>query len=231
MMFSDFCVREDHIDAPLYTGVGPSASWEPGSLAYDYAEMKKVDSAVAMSYVEALFKNDWYFDEEDGKWKGCPKGGPPSMRPGLPNASGVSVHATWKQHEFGFGPYATTQRRFASIDKDVRRARATFDDAIRTGVELTNPFSDPEIVALVGLLRRFLDDEPAYRSDPVDPSVVLRLLRFMNLRDHKEAAFAYHMTSQLQRGARVCTTNLQVRVAPGTHSCLCFTDGHFRACP
>ena len=59
MMFSDFCVREDHIDAPLYTGVGPSAPWEAGSLAYDYAEMKEVDNAVAMSYVEALFKNDW----------------------------------------------------------------------------------------------------------------------------------------------------------------------------
>ena len=118
-----------------------------------------------------------------------------------------------------------------SIEKDVRRVRATFGDVIRTGVDMTNPFSDPEVVALVGLLRQFLDDESAYRSDPVDPSVVLRLLRFMNLRDHKEAAFAYHMTSQLQRGARVCTTNLQVRVAPGTHSCLCFTDGHFRACP
>ena len=41
MMFSDFCVREYHIDAPLYTGVGPTASWEPASLAYDYAEMKR----------------------------------------------------------------------------------------------------------------------------------------------------------------------------------------------
>ena len=160
MVFSDFCVREDHIDALLFSGFGPSESWEPGSLAYDYAEMKKVDSAVAMSYAEALFKNDWYLDEEDGKWKGCPKGGPPSMRPGLPTIGGVSVHATWKQHEFGFGPYATTQRRFVSIDKDIRRARATFDDAICTGVDMTNPFSDPGIVALVGLLRRFIDDEP-----------------------------------------------------------------------
>ena len=141
------------------------------------------------------------------------------MRPGLPNASGVSVHATWKQLEFGFGPYATTRRRSVSIGKDVRRARATFDDAIRTGVDMTNPFSDPESVALVGLLRQFLDDGPAYRSDPADPSVVLRLLRVMNLRDHKEAAFAYHITSQLQRGARVCTTNLPVRVSLGTRRC------------
>ena len=141
------------------------------------------------------------------------------MRPGLPTVGGVSVHATWKQYEFCFGPYAMTQRRFVSIEKDVRRARATFDDAIRTGMGMTNLFSEPGIVALVGLLRRFLDDEPAYRPDPVDPSVVLRLLHVMNLRDHKEAAFAYHITSQLQRDARVCTTNLQVRVAPGTYRC------------
>ena len=50
----------------MYTDVGPSATWEAGFLAYDYAEMNKVDSAVVMSYVEALFKNDWYLDEEDG---------------------------------------------------------------------------------------------------------------------------------------------------------------------
>ena len=82
-MPNDFCVREDHIDAPLYTDAGPSAIWEPGFLAYDYAEMKKVGSAVAMSYVDALFKNDWYLDEEDGKWKeGLPKGW-------------SSVYATW----------------------------------------------------------------------------------------------------------------------------------------
>ena len=142
------------------------------------------------------------------------------MRPGLPTVGGVSVHATWKQHEFGFGSYAaTTQRRFVSIEKDVRRVRATFGDVIRTGVDMTNPFSDPEVVALVGLLRQFLDDESAYRFVPVDPPVVLRLLRFMNLRDHKGATFAYHITSQLQRGACVCTTNLQVSVAPGKYRC------------
>lgn len=210
ILFSDFCVREELIDKPLVIGLDPVEKWEPGTLMLDQDELQKVDPTTALSFVEAMFKNDWYLDDVDGVWKGLPKGGVPTMRPGRPTACGVSNHATWKRHEFGYGPHATVARRFKSIEIATRRLRAVFGDAVRNGLVADNPFADASVVALCGLLRRFMDDEPVFRSDPVEPSVVSRILRFMDLRKAKDACFAFHLVSQLQRGARVCTTNLQV---------------------
>ena len=220
VVFDDWCQREDHIDSSMVVGSNEEVSQAilKGDMLVNEAHLRRIDECVATNYIEAFFKPDFVLEYDEFAdaeiWRGRMKGGPPTMaNAGLETCVGAgnkTSHDVWKEHEFGFGPFADKPFTFRSIKTAVARLRGNFEDYKARGLVSENPFHSEAVTRLMRIMERFMDTVPLYRSRIFENEECMRLIRFLDLRRARDSIFAYHFVAQLQRGVRGATSTIQI---------------------